>query len=148
MWRLPEIKKELNEKIIKIFSFFNRCRIYETEGEYFIYGFEKEKSFENGLLIELWFPQCELDEFFNIFDLLFQYLEIKHYIILTDLVKGKTLLKSIYESLEFLKEYNPLLNLKWNEKDKIWMNHKLFNERMEKIYPDLFYGKNNNNNNN
>ena len=25
----------------------------------------------------------------------------------------------------------------WNDKDKIWMNHKLFNEKFEPIYPDL-----------
>jgi len=134
---LPDTKQEFNEKIIRIFSFFNICRIYEIEGEFFIYGFQKEKVFENGLLIEIWFPMCELDEFFNVFDLLFEYLEINYYIILTDLVKGKTLLKSVYGNLDFLKDYNPLLNLKWNDKDKIWMNHKLFNEKFEPIYPDL-----------
>ena len=32
---------------------------------------------------------------------------------------------------------NPITNLKWNEKDKIWMNHKLYTEKFEKIYPDL-----------
>lgn len=134
---LPDNKPEFNKKIIKIFNFFNYCRIYEIEGEFFIYGFEKERYFENGFLIEIWFPKCELDEFFNIFDLLFQYFNIKHYLILTDLVNGKTLLKSVYGNLDFLEEYNPLLNLKWNDKDKIWMNHKLFNERFEPIYPDL-----------
>ena len=59
-------------------------------------------------------------------------------------MNGKSLLKSVYGNLDFLKEYNPLLNLMWNEKDKIWMNHKLFNEKMEKIYPELSYGKNDN----
>jgi len=139
---LPDIRQDLNEKIIKIFSFFNLCRIYEIEGEFFIYGFQKEKSFENGLLIEIWFPKCELDEFFNVFDLLFQYLEIKYYVILTDLVNGKKLLKSVYGNLNFLKKYNPLLNLKWNAKDKIWMNHKLFNEKFEPLYPDLIFEDN------
>ena len=134
---LPDTKQGFNEKVIKVFSFFNVCRIYEIEGEFFIYGFQQERTFENGLLIEIWFPKCELDEFFNVFDLLFQYLEIKHYIILTDLVNGKTLLKSVYGNLDFLKEYNPLLNLMWNDKDKIWMNHKLFNEKFEPIYPEL-----------
>ncbi|MFX1345251.1 MAG: hypothetical protein ACFFAI_09085 [Promethearchaeota archaeon] len=134
---LPDTKREFNDNIIKIFSFFNVCRIYEIEGEFFIFGFQQEKVFENGFLIEIWFPKCELDEFFNVFDLLFQYLEIKHYIILTDLVNGKTLLKSVYGNLDFLQEYNPLLNLIWNDKDKIWMNHKLFNEKFEPIYPDL-----------
>jgi hypothetical protein len=134
---LPDTKPEFNKKIVKIFSFFNMCRIYEIEGEFFIYGFQQERSFENGLLIEIWFPQCELDEFFNIFDLIFHFLGIEHYVILTDLVNGETLLKSVYGNLDFLKKYNPLLNFKWNDKDKIWMNHKLFNEKFEPIFPDL-----------
>ena len=85
-------------------------------------------------------PQYELDEFLRLFDLLFEYLEIKDYIILTDLTNGKSLLKGIYGSLNFLESFNPLVNLKWNEKDKIWMNHKLYTEKFKKIYPDLFYG--------
>ncbi|UCD01923.1 MAG: hypothetical protein JSV23_02575, partial [Promethearchaeota archaeon] len=78
---IPNIQKEKNETIIKIFSFFNLCQIYEIEGEFFTYGFEDVKPFENGLLIEIWFPECELDEFFEVFDLLFEFLKIKHYII-------------------------------------------------------------------
>ena len=89
------------------------------------------------MLIEIWFPKCELDEFFDVFDTLFEYFEIKHYLILTDLVDGTYLIKSVYGNLDFLKKYNPLKNLKWNEKDKIWMNHKLFTEKFEPIYPEL-----------
>ncbi|MFX1356661.1 MAG: hypothetical protein ACFFA8_05190 [Promethearchaeota archaeon] len=137
---LPNIMKKFNEELIKIFSFFNLCHIYEIEGEFFIYGFEDIKQFENGLLIEIWFPKCELDEFFEVFDLIFEYFKIKHYLILTDLVDGKHLLKSVYGNLKFLEEYNPLKNLIWNDKDKIWMNHKLFNEKFEPFYPDLIYG--------
>ena len=138
---LPNIKQDLNDEIIKIFGFFNVCRIYEIEGEYFIYGFEDIKPFKNGLLIEIWFPKCEVDEFFEIFDLLFQFFNVKYRLILSDLVNGNTLLKSIYGNLDFLNSYNPLLNLKWNEKDKIWMNHTLFNEKFEPIYPDLILKK-------
>ncbi|MFX1268997.1 MAG: hypothetical protein ACFFAK_13640 [Promethearchaeota archaeon] len=138
---LPNVKKAFNEKIIKIFSFFNMCHIYEIEGELYIYGFEDVKPFENGFLIDIWFPKCEMDEFFKVFDLIFQYFEIKHYLILTDLIDGKHLLKSVYGNLEFLDSYNPLKNLIWNDKDKIWMNHKLFNEKFEPIYPDLLYGE-------
>ncbi|MFX1313272.1 MAG: hypothetical protein ACFFHD_11760 [Promethearchaeota archaeon] len=138
---LPDVKNKFNEKIIKIFSFFNMCHIYEIEGELYIYGFEDIKPFENGFLIEIWFPKCEMDEFFEVFDLIFQYFEIKHYLILTDLVDGKQLLKSVYGNLEFLDSYNPIKNLIWNDKDKIWMNHKLFNEKFEPIYPDLLYGE-------
>ncbi|MFX0104040.1 MAG: hypothetical protein ACFE75_00940, partial [Candidatus Hodarchaeota archaeon] len=137
---LPNIKKELNKTIITIFNFFNYGFIYEIEGEFFIYESIDQIKFENGLMIKLYLPQCELDEFLKLFDLLFEYLEINNYIILTDLADGKNLLNRIYEDLCFLNSYNPLINLIWNEKDKIWMNHKLYTEKFEKIYPDLLYG--------
>ncbi|MFX1377796.1 MAG: hypothetical protein ACFFA4_01775 [Promethearchaeota archaeon] len=136
---LPNVKAGLNQTIINIFNFFNYGFIYEIAGEFYIYGFNKEIKFENGLMIKLYFPQCELDEFLKLFNLLFEYLEIKYYIILTDLVNGMNLLKEIYGSLKFLDTYNPLINLKWNNKDKIWMNHKIFTKKFEKIYPDLLY---------
>ena len=137
---LPNIKKELESKIVKLFNFFNVCRLYEIEGDFYIYGFNEIQSFETGFMIEIWFPKCEMDEFLDVFDLLFEYLEISHYLILTDLVQGKTLIKNAFENLSFLERYNPLINLRWNSKDKIWMNHKIFNEKFEPIYPDLFYG--------
>jgi len=135
---LPDVKKEQNEKLLKIFSFFNIGFIYEIEGEYYIHGFNEEIKFENGLMIKFYLPDCQLDEFEKLFDLIFEYLGIKHYVILNDLVDGKNLLKSIYGGLDFLKSYNPLKNLSWNNKDKIWMNHKLFDGKFNKIYPDLF----------
>ncbi len=137
---LPNVKTDLKDKIVKLFSFFNRCRIYEIEGDFYFHGFKEMKSFETGFLIEIWFPKCELDEIFDVFVYLFEYLEINHYLILTDLVNGNTLIKNAFGNLKFLEKYNPLINLKWNAKDKIWMNHKIFNEKFEPIYPDLFYG--------
>jgi len=134
---LPNVKKEHNETIIKIFSFFNIGFIYEIEGEYFIQGFTEEIKFENGLMIKLYLPNCQLDEFEILFNLIFEHIEIKHFIILNDLINGKNLLKSIYQSLNFLKSYNPLKNLIWNNEDKKWMNHKLFTNKFEKIYPPL-----------
>ncbi|MHA2007428.1 MAG: hypothetical protein ACW980_08920 [Promethearchaeota archaeon] len=134
---LPKIKLELNEIIIKIFSWFNYGFIYEIEGQYFIYGFSEEVKFENGMMIKLYLPKCELHEFERTFDILFEYLEIKDYIILNDLVEGTQLLKSIFAGVDFLKEYNPLKNLIWNSKDKKWMNHKIFTQKFEPIYPDL-----------
>ncbi|MFX1389654.1 MAG: hypothetical protein ACFE9Z_06275 [Promethearchaeota archaeon] len=138
---LPNLKKYQYDILFKIFSFFNIGYIYEIEGEYFIYGMSEEIKFENGLMIKLYLPDCQLDEFEKQFDSIFEYLRIKHYIILNDLVDGKDFLKSIYGNLDFLKEYNPLKNLIWNDKDKIWMNHKLFDEKFEKIYPDLIPNK-------
>ncbi len=134
---LPNVKPDLNKTLIKIFSFFNYGFVYEIEGEYFIYGFPEEVKFENGLMIKLYLPKFELHEFMRLFDLLFEYLEIKDYLILNDLIDGYQLVKSIYGSLDFLKEYNPLKNLIWNSKDKQWMNHKLFTQKFEPIYPDL-----------
>lgn len=138
---LPDIPKKFNRIIIDIFSFFNYGFIYEIEGEYYIHGFSEERKFENGLMIKLYLPDCQLDEFERLFDLIFQYLKIDHYLILNDMVDGKELLKSIYGNLDFLKDYNPLINLIWNDKEKIWTNYKLFTEKFEPIYPDLFYGK-------
>ncbi len=134
---LPKVKSVDNQKLLKIFSYFNLAHIYQIQGEFFIYGFNEEIHFENGLFIKLFFPKCELSEFFKIFDKLFDYLDIDHYIILHDLVDGKNLLKSIYGSLDFLDSYNPLLNFEWSEKDKKWINHKLFGYKFEPNYPNL-----------
>jgi len=127
---LPDVKKEYNESILKIFSFFNIGFIYQMEGEYYIHGFDEVIKFENGIMIKLYFPDCQIGEFEKLFDLLFEYMEIDHYLILNDLVDGKNLTKSTFNGLKFLETYNPLTNLLWNDKDKKWRNHKLFNETL------------------
>jgi len=134
---LPNLKKETILVLIKVFSFFNIGYIYEIEGEFFISGFNNEVTFQNGLMIKLYFPKCELSEFERLFDLLFEYLDIDHSLILNDLVDGLNLIKSVFGNLDFLKSYNPLNNLKWNEKDKIWINHNIFSKEEGFIYPDL-----------
>ncbi len=131
---LPNVKKELNQKIIQIFEFFNFEFIYEIEGEYYIYDLDDVIQFENGLMIKLYFPDCKMFKFQNLFESVFHYLGIKHYVILNDLVDGKRLLKVIHDDLDFLDNYNPLKNLKWSEKDKRWMNHKLYREDLIPIY--------------
>ncbi len=136
---LPNIKAGKKSILFKIFSFFNAGFIHEIKGEFYIYGFPQEIKFEEGLMIKLYFPKCEISEFISVFNLLFQYLEIKHYLILNDLNDGKNLIKSVFGNLDFMKRYNPLKNLQWNGKDKIWMNHKSFTEKFEKIYPDLMF---------
>ncbi|MHA1476615.1 MAG: hypothetical protein ACTSPU_00300 [Promethearchaeota archaeon] len=141
---LPNVKKKThNESILKVFSFFNVGFIYEMEGEYYIKGFKEVEKFENGVMIKLYFPDCQIDEFLKLFDLLFEYMEIDHYLILNDLVDGENLIKSTFNGLKFLETYNPLTNLIWNNKDKRWQNHRLFNENFEPVYPDLFFGKKN-----
>ncbi|MHA2288299.1 MAG: hypothetical protein ACXABG_05890, partial [Promethearchaeota archaeon] len=140
---LPDVKKEHNESILKIFSFFNIGFIYEMEGEYFIHGFDDIIKFDNGIMIKLYLPDCQIEEFERLFDLLFEYMEIDHYIILNDLIDGKPLIDSTFHGLKFLDSYNPLTNLIWNDKDKRWRNHKLFDENFKHAYPDLLYGKKN-----
>jgi hypothetical protein len=134
---LPNLKKDIIPKLIKIFHFFNIGFIYEIEGEFFISGFNNEIKFENGLMIKLYLPKCNIGEFEKLFDLLFQYLDISHYLILNDLVDGSNLIKSVYGDLNFLKEYNPLNNLKWSEEDKVWLNHNILSKTNGFIYPDL-----------
>ncbi|MHA1293199.1 MAG: hypothetical protein ACTSQJ_11065 [Promethearchaeota archaeon] len=134
---LPNLTKDLKEILIKIFSFFNYGFIYEISGELFLYGFDDKKNFENGLFVKLYLPFSDLSEFQKVFDKLFYYLKINNYFILSDLIKGYNLLKSIYGNLEFLGLYNPLKNLIWSEKDKQWMNHKLFKEEFKPNYPNL-----------
>lgn len=58
------------------------------------------------------------------------------------MVKNQEFLKSVYGDLGFLKDYNPLLNLKWSPKDQKWLNHKLYDQKFNPVYPDLSYGKN------
>ncbi|TFF99385.1 MAG: hypothetical protein EU541_05040 [Promethearchaeota archaeon] len=134
---LPDVEKKVIPLLIKVFKYFNYGFLYEIEGEYFIYGFDNQKKFENGLMIKLYLPYTEISEFQKIFNQLFQYLNIKKYLILSDMIEGKNLIKSVYGDLSFLESYDPLKNLIWNDKDKIWMNHKLFNENFQPIYPDL-----------
>lgn len=59
------------------------------------------------------------------------------------MVKNQEFLKSVYGDLGFLKDYNPLLNLKWSPKDQKWLNHRLYDQDFNPVYPDLSYGKNN-----
>lgn len=134
---LPSLSEEKIAIIINIFKFFNYGFIYEMEGEYYIQGFPEEKKFENGLMIKLYLPISEISDFQRIFDSLFHFLDIKKYLILTDMVDGSHLIRTVFGNLEFLKDYNPLMNLIWNDKDKIWLNHKLFNEKFEPKYPEL-----------
>ena len=132
---IPDINSEFNDTLVKIFSFFNIGFIHEIEGEYFIKGFSNEIVFKNGFFIKLYLPGGKISELVDLFDKLFDYLDVEHYIILDNPVKGEHLLNSIYD--ESLKTYNPLKNLLWDEKKKVWKNSKLFGEKMEKLYPRL-----------
>ncbi len=133
---IPDVKKEFNDKLLKIFNFFNYAFIQEIEGEYFAKDGESVK-FENGFFIKLYLPSCEMDQFEQVFDLLFEYLNIEKYLILSDLVSARNLLKNVFGGLEFLEHYNPLRNLSWNNEHRIFTNRKIFTQNKEPLYPSL-----------
>ena len=136
---LLNLKAETIEVLKRIFQYFNLAFVYEIEGEYYIYGFTKEKKANSGLMIKLYLPDCELSEFLRIFEYVFQYLKVEKYLILTDLVNGDSLIRSVYGSNSFLKKYNPLQNLIWKPRAKKWINHKLFSKTFEYLYPELIF---------
>lgn len=135
---LLNLKKDTVDILKYIFQYFNLGFIYEIEGEYYIHGFNKKKKIYSGLMIKLYLPDCELAEFLRIFEYIFQYLKVEKYLILTDLVKGDSIIKSVYGNNNFLEKYNPLQNLIWDTKTEKWMNHKLFSKNFEYLYPELF----------
>ena len=136
---LLNLKEETIETLKRIFEYFNLAFVYEIEGEYYIHGFSKKKKVNRGLMIKLYLPNCELSEFLRIFEYIFQYLKVEKYLILTDLVNGESLIRSVYGNISFLKKYNPLQNLIWKPRAKKWMNHKLFSKMFEYLYPELIF---------
>ncbi len=116
---IPNIKPEFHNLIRKIFNYFNFGFIYEIEGKYFIEGFPNEIQFENGLFIKFCLPEFEMNQFLNLFDLLFEYLKIEDYVILMDLINGDNLVKKIIKDFSY-KNHNPLSNLEWDNQTKVW----------------------------
>ena len=139
---LPKVSSEDKETLLTLFCYFNYCFIYEIEGESFINGLDEAIRFSEGLFVKLYLPNCTVGEIEQLFRQIFQVLEIERYVILENMVKNQEFLKSVYGDLGFLKDYNPLLNLKWSPKDQKWLNHKLYDQRFNPVYPDLSYGKN------
>ena len=140
---VPKVNSEANEKLLTLFRYFNYSFIYEIEGETFINGLDDVIRFNEGLFVKLYLPNCNVGQIEQLFRQIFQVLEIEHYVILENMVKNDEFLKSVYGDLGFLKDYNPLLNLKWSSKDQKWLNHKLYDQEFKPVYPDLSYGKNN-----
>jgi hypothetical protein len=135
---VPNLSKKSFKKVLDIFSWFPYSLIYRIEGEMFIRNGYPRKSFEVGAYIKLVVPgDLRFSEFFRLFEMLFSYLESKHFILLHDLVDGQELLKNTFGGLDFMKEYNPLKNLQWNPIDKKWKNHKIYEEGFKKNYPSL-----------
>ena len=115
---IPDLNQDSLDVLIKIFGWFNYGFIHEIKGTYFIQGFEELIDFENGLMMEINFPKCELAEFKQLFDMVFKYLDIEHYLILKDFVSGNTLVKNVYEDPNFFDNYHPLRNVKNDGKDE------------------------------
>ena len=114
---IPDLNQDSVNTIIKIFGWFNYGFIYEIEGKYFIYGFDEPVEFTHGLMMKIYFPKCELSEFKQLFDMIFEYLQVDHYLILKDFVNGDTLVKNIHEDPNFFKKHHPLRNVKYDGKD-------------------------------
>jgi len=114
---IPDLNQESVSILIKIFGWFNYGFLHEIEGMYFIFGFDEPIEFTHGLMMELYFPKCELSEFKQLFDMVFEYLQIKHYLILKDFVNGDTLVKNIYEDTTFFETHHPLRNIINDDKD-------------------------------
>ncbi len=136
---LLNLEEDTLDTLKEVFQFFNFGYIYDIEGEYYIYGFKKEKKIKKGLIVKLYLPDCELSEILRTLEYIFQYLKVERYLILTDLVDGKHLLKSIYGGTEFLKDYNPLQNLIWLAENNKWKNHRLFTDDFQYVYPELIF---------
>lgn len=131
---LPNVKKEYISPLIKIFSFFNYAEISEIEGDLFLY--EEEISFENGLAVRLHLPFQNYAEIMRSFYSIFEALEIPKFLILTDLAPLDHKLEKLFKPRD-LEDYNPYEGLIWSEMDNRWLNHKLYTEEFEPIYPPL-----------
>ena len=133
---IPDVNESQKNILIDIFRYFNVVKISEIEGEYYIHSFLEKKNFSQGLLVKISIPNVEISPYFQRILKLFEYLELKYYLITTELYDGSNLIEKIYETP--LDAYNPLNNLVWDDYDKKWNNHKLFIKGFKPIYPNLF----------
>ena len=114
---IPDLNQDSVNTLIEIFGWFNYGFIHEIEGTYFIHGFDEPIEFSHGLMMKLYFPKCELSEFKQLFDMVFEYLQVEHYLILKDFINGDMLVKNIYENPNFFETHHPLRNIKYDDKD-------------------------------
>ncbi len=75
---IPDVTKKQIAELIRIFQFFNRVKLHEIKGKYFLYGFQEPREFESGVYIKIYFPHVEQFEFFEEFKKVFRQLNIKH----------------------------------------------------------------------
>lgn len=147
---LPLVSKKDVKTLLTIFKFFNHCVAYEIEGRLYVQGQEKEITFDNGLFVKLYLSGHNtgsvkdidmvgalISVLINAFDIL----KIENYLILDAMVKPDGFLEHVFGDAEALRGYNPLLNLKWSDKEQKYLNNKLFDKNNNPVYPDLGSGK-------
>ena len=143
---LPNISERITEKVLRIFTFFNYCEAYKIEGKLYVQGLEDEIEFDNGLYVKLYLPGYKagsvensdsIGALLNVLEETFEVLGIEHYIVLNNTIKPESFLNYVFGAGIDLKGYNPLLNLKWDEKNMAYRNHKLYDEENNPIYPSL-----------
>jgi len=140
---IPNLNENQINILKKVFQFFNVVTINEITGEYYLPSQplrsreEELITFDQGLMIKISMPDIEISPFVDtIFDVL-EYLHVDHYIFFSELFKTKEWLAEVFKGVDLESDYNPLLNLEWNDFDKIYMNHKLFGENFTPQYPKL-----------
>ncbi len=134
---IPDLNEEQVKILIKLFQFFNVVSINEISGEFFVNSFDEMITFSNGLFIKLKLPEMEISPYVDTWFEVFDHLNIKHYIFFSELFKTKKWLREIFKDFDLKHNYHPLLNLQWNDIDKIYKNHKLFGENFTPQYPKL-----------
>ena len=97
----------------------------------------KKRPCRNALFVKLNLPDCAIHEFYNAFYEIFNLLGLSQYAIFHDLMNENSLMEQAFGNLSFLESYSPLKNLKWNNKDKIWMNKQLLDEKFKFLPIDL-----------
>lgn len=148
---LPNISERVSEKLLRIFSFFPCCEAYKIEGKLYVQGLENEVEFDNGLYVKLYLPGQNtksggnfdsIGTILSVLEETFEVLEINHYVILDNVLKPESFLDYVFGGNVDFNGYNPLLNLKWDKKNKLYRNHKLYDEKNKPVYPSLLAMKN------
>ncbi len=147
---LPNISNNVAEKLLRIFSFFNYCEAYKIKGSLYVQGLEDEIEFDNGLYVKLRLSYHTgsiensdvIGALLTTLEESFEVLGINHYIVLDNMIKPESFLDHVFGNDNDLNGYNPLLNLKWDKKNKLYRNHKLYDEKNKPVYPSLLAMKN------
>jgi len=136
---LFDVKPEHVEPLLKVFHFFNIGFAHELEGEYLLQGLPRKERIETSLYVQLYLASenTEFNALKNTLEKVFRALEIRKYLFLPDLMDDTDFLGYVFGGQDALKNYNPLANLTWSEKDNKWLPHKLFDEKGKPVYPSL-----------